>query len=221
VRLLIVEDEEDIALDIGRALQSMGFAVDYSRDGEDGWFKGSTESYAAIILDVGLPNMDGVTVLKNWRKEGVTTPVIMLTARGNWTDKVDGIESGADDYMSKPFHIEELAARNRALVRRGGGIAAPVLEAGDLRLDTRSSTVTLAGVKLQLSPLEYRLLAHLMFNRGRTVSQSELLDSLYGAQGEPGSNAVEVLMRRLRKKIGTDLIATQRGFGYMMTGPEP
>jgi two-component system, OmpR family, response regulator len=218
MRVLIVEDEAEIATDIGRALKSIGYAVDYARDGEDGWFKGSTEFYAAIVLDIGLPKLDGVSVLKNWRKENILTPVIILTARGNWTDKVDGIESGADDYLTKPFHIEELLARIKALVRRGAGISSPVLEDGALRIDMRSSAATLSGIKLELGPLEFRLLSHLMLNRGKPVSQTELENVLYGSDSQPGSNALEALVRRLRKKLNEDIIHTQRGYGYVIGG---
>jgi two-component system, OmpR family, response regulator len=214
MRVLVAEDEVEIAKDIARALGSIGFAVEVSSDGDDAWFKGSTENYAAIVLDVGLPKLDGISVLKNWRKENVVTPVIILTARGNWTDKVEGIESGADDYLAKPFHMEELVARVKALVRRSAGIAKPVLERGKLKLDMRASVASLNGVKLDLGPLEFRLLSHLLLNSGKAVSQSELSETLYGPSGEPGSNAIESLVRRLRKKIGDDLISTKRGFGY-------
>jgi two-component system, OmpR family, response regulator len=218
MRALVVEDDADIAQDIGRALQVAGFAVEYGRNGEEGWFWGSTENYAVIVLDIGLPKLDGLSVLKNWRRERITTPVIILTARSNWTDRVDGIESGADDYLAKPFHIEELVARVKALVRRSTGVAHPVLETGRLRLDTRSNLAFHEGVKLDLGPLEFRLLAHLLLNKGKVISQAELVEILYGPGGEPGSNAVEALVRRLRRKIGPDLIHTQRGFGYVMDG---
>jgi two-component system, OmpR family, response regulator len=217
MRILIVEDEVDIAADIGRALQVSGFAPEYAVNGEDGWFKGSTENYAAIVLDVGLPKMDGITVLKNWRKEDVATPVIVLTARGNWTDKVEGIEAGADDYLAKPFHMEELVARVKALVRRSAGVAKSVLERGSLKLDTRANIATRNGIKLDLGPMEFRLLSHLLLNRGKAVSQAELTETLYGPAGEPGSNAIESLVRRLRRKVGEDTISTQRGFGYVIS----
>ena len=218
MRVLIVEDEVEIARDVGRALAGQGFAVDYARDGEEGWFKGSTESFSAIVLDVGLPRVDGMSVLRNWRKEMVMTPVIMLTARGSWTDKVDGIESGADDYLAKPFHVEELVARVKALVRRGSGVSSPVLESGGLRLDFRSGTAALRGVKLDLGPLEFRLLSHLMLNRGKAVSQSDLVEIIYGPGGEPGSNALEAMVHRLRRKLGGQVIETRRGFGYIIAG---
>jgi two-component system, OmpR family, response regulator len=220
MRILVVEDEAEIARDISRSLGSLGYAVECCDDGPTAWFKGSTENYAAIVLDVGLPHMDGISILKNWRMEKVATPVIILTARGNWTDKVDGIESGADDYLAKPFHIEELMARVKALVRRSAGVASPILEIGALKLDTRSAVTTLAGVRLDLGPLEFRLLSHLMMNSGKSVSQSELTEVIYGAGGEPGSNAVEALVRRLRKKIGSDIIHTHRGYGYIIGGPK-
>jgi two-component system, OmpR family, response regulator len=216
MRVLIIEDESEIAVDIARALKSSGFAVELSSDGEDGWFKGSTENFSAIILDLGLPKMDGMTVLKNWRRENIATPVIILTARGNWTDRVDGIEQGADDYLAKPFHIEELVARVRALVRRGAGVSNPVLEIGKLRVDMRSGIATRNGVKLDLGPLEFRLLAHLLLNRGKAVSQSEIGEILYGSGGDPSSNAIEALISRLRRKVGGTVITTQRGFGYIV-----
>ena len=216
MRVLVVEDESEIAADIGRALAGAGFAVDFCNNGEDAWFKGSTETYSAIVLDIGLPKMDGMTVLKNWRRENIKTPVIILTARGNWTDRVDGIELGADDYLAKPFHIEELVARVRALVRRGAGVASSTLELGKLKVDMRSSVATRDGVKLDLGPLEFRLLTHLLLNRGKAVSQTDLAEILYGSSGDPSSNAIEALISRLRRKVGSSVIETQRGFGYMI-----
>ena len=167
MRILVVDDETEIAHDIGKALVSAGYFVEYSADGEDAWFKGSTENFSAVILDLGLPKMDGLTVLKNWRREKIGTPVIILTARGNWTDRVDGIELGADDYLAKPFHIEELVARVRALIRRSAGVSNPNFEIGNLRVDMRSSIATRDGAKLDLGPLEFRLLAHLLLHRGK------------------------------------------------------
>jgi two-component system, OmpR family, response regulator len=214
MRALVVEDEKDIASDIGRALTTSGFIVDFSDDGEDAWFKGSTENYTVIILDMGLPTMDGLTVLKNWRKENLATPVIILTARGNWTDRVDGIDSGADDYLAKPFHMEELLARTKALVRRSNGVSQSVITIGNTKFDSKTNTVTRQGIKVELGPLEFRLFSHLLMNRPRAVSQTELSDAIYGLHSEPGSNAVEVLVGRLRKKLGTGLIETRRGYGY-------
>ena len=216
MRVLVVEDEAEIAQDIGKAMQSAGFSVDFSNDGEDAWFKGSTENFSAIVLDLGLPKMDGLSVLKNWRKEKIGTPVIILTARGNWTDRVDGIELGADDYLAKPFHIEELVARVRALVRRGAGVSSPNLEFGNLRLDMRSSIAILDGIKLDLGPLEFRLLSHLLLHRGKAVSQAEISEILYGSGADPSSNAIEALVSRLRRKVGGNVISTQRGFGYVV-----
>jgi two-component system, OmpR family, response regulator len=216
MRALIVEDDPDIARDIGHALRQSGFSIDQSRDGETGWFMGSTEQYEAIILDVGLPKLDGLSVLRNWRRENISTPVIILTARANWTERVDGIEAGADDYLGKPFHMEELVARVKALVRRSAGHSNPVFVAANLKLDTRSNIATQGGTKLDLGPMEFRLLAHLMLRKGNVVSQSELTDALYGLGGAPNSNAVEALVRRLRKKIAGGLIETRRGFGYVI-----
>jgi two-component system, OmpR family, response regulator len=216
LRILIVEDEPDIAQDIGRAMLGAGFLAEFSADGEDAWFKGSTENFAAIILDLGLPKMDGMSVLRNLRKEKIGIPVIILTARGNWTDRVEGIEQGADDYLAKPFHIEELVARVRALVRRSAGVSNPILENANLRLDMRSSIATREGMKLDLGPLEFRLLAHLLLNHGKAVSQAEIAEILYGSVGEPSSNAIEALVSRLRRKIGSSVIENQRGFGYVI-----
>jgi two-component system, OmpR family, response regulator len=214
MRILVVEDEPEIAKDIGKALVNAGFFVEFSADGSDAWFKGSTENFAAIILDLGLPKLDGLSVLRNWRSEKIATPIIILTARGNWTDRVDGIELGADDYLAKPFHIEELVARVKALVRRSAGVSSSVHEIGTLRVDMRSSVATRDGQKLDLGPLEFRLLAHLLLNRGKAISQAEIAEILYGSGADPSSNAVEALVSRLRRKVGGNAISTQRGFGY-------
>ncbi len=216
MRAFVVEDEKDIAKDIGRALTSAGFVVDFSDNGEDAWFKGSTEQYSVIVLDMGLPTMDGLTVLKNWRKEKLTTPVIILTARGNWTDRVSGIDSGADDYLAKPFHMEELVARTKALVRRSNGVVSPVVSVGDIKFDSGAGIITRDGIRIELGPLEFRLLSHLFMNQSRPTSQAELIEAIYGVNGEPDSNAVEVLVRRVRKKVGADVIETRRGFGYAL-----
>jgi len=214
MRILIVEDEARVAADIAAAAKSQGFVPEILANGEEAWFGGATESYAAIVLDIGLPGMDGMSVLKHWRKEGLTTPVIMLTARGSWSERVDGIDAGADDYLPKPFRMEELMARVRALIRRASGVAQPQMSIGRLSLDPRACEASLDGVPIALTPLEYRLLSYLVLNRGRVVAQSELSENLYALNSERDSNAIEAVMRRLRKKLKDDLIETRRGFGY-------
>jgi DNA-binding response OmpR family regulator len=216
MRVLIVEDERRVAEGIAEAAVANGFVAETAGDGEDAWFRGGTEPYAAIVLDLGLPKIDGITVLKRWRAEGVTTPVIVLTARGSWSERVDGIDAGADDYLPKPFRMEELMARLRALVRRAGGRADPVIEAGALRLDPRVRQVSVNGIPVQLTPLEYRLLHYLLHQRGRIVSQGELSDNLHSHDSERDSNAIEALIGRLRRKLKIDLIETRRGFGYII-----
>ncbi len=216
MRVLVVEDDRRIAADIGRALQAAGYVVEVVGDGEEAWFRGDTEDYGAIVLDLGLPGMDGLSVLKRWRANERRTPVLILTARGSWSERVEGIDAGADDYLPKPFRMEELLARLRSIVRRSAGHASSVLEAGALALDERQMKVTLRGVPVALSPLEYRLIAYLLRHRGRVVSQHELIENVYGQDEAHDSNAVEVLVGRLRKKIGPDLIETRRGFGYLV-----
>ncbi|MBZ0141320.1 MAG: response regulator transcription factor [Pseudorhodoplanes sp.] len=216
MRVLVVEDDRRIAADIGRALQAAGYVVEVVGDGEEAWFRGDTEDYGAIVLDLGLPGMDGLSVLKRWRANARRTPVLILTARGSWSERVEGIDAGADDYLPKPFRMEELLARLRSVVRRSAGHASSVLEAGALALDERQMKVTLRGVPVALSPLEYRLVAYLLRHRGRVVSQHELIENVYGQDEAHDSNAVEVLVGRLRKKIGPDLIETRRGFGYLV-----
>jgi two-component system OmpR family response regulator len=219
MRILVVEDERRIAADIAAALKASGYAVDVVGDGEEAWFRGDTESYDAAILDLGLPKLDGLTLLKRWRAEGQRFPVLVLTARGAWTERVEGIDAGADDYLPKPFEMDELLARLRAVLRRSAGQAAPVLTSGPLSLDTRQMRVTLRGVPVALSPLEYRLIAYLMHHAGRVVPPTELAEHLYDIDNERDTNAIEVIVARLRRKLGTDLIETRRGFGYIM--PEP
>lgn len=216
MRVLLVEDDRRIASDVSRALKASGYVVEISSDGEDAWFKGDTEDYGAIILDLGLPGMDGLAVLKRWRENGRTTPVLILTARGSWAERVDGIDAGADDYLPKPFQMEEVLARLRSVVRRSSGHASSVMTAGDIRLDERQMKVTLRGALVTLSPLEYRLVAHLLRNKGRVVSQQELDENVYGQGEDHDSNALEVLVGRVRKKLGPDLIETRRGFGYLV-----
>ena len=220
MRILIVEDEARIAADLAEAVDGGGYVAETSADGEDAWFKGGTENYAAIILDLGLPAIDGLTILKRWRQEGVTTPVLVLTARGTWTDRVDGIDAGADDYLPKPFRMEELMARLRALLRRSTGRAQPSIAVGQITLDPRNRQVTVGGVPAALTPLEFRLLNYLFHHRGRVVSQAELSENLYAHNSERDSNAIEALVGRLRRKIKEDVIETRRGFGYFVAaGP--
>ncbi len=216
MRVLIAEDEARVANDIEDALKAGGFVAETVDNGEDAWFRGGTENYSAIILDIGLPKVDGITVLKRWRLEGLQTPVIILTARGSWSERVDGIDAGADDYLPKPFRIEELMARVRALVRRSMGRAEPVITVGAITLDPRIRQVSVNGIPVNLTPLEFRLLSFLFHNRGRVVSQSELSDALYSHDSERDSNAIEALMGRLRRKLKIDVIKTKRGFGYFV-----
>ncbi len=218
MRVLLVEDDRRIASDVARALETSGYVVETVGDGEEAWFRGDTEDYGAVILDLGLPRMDGVAVLKRWRANGRHMPVLILTARGSWAERVDGIDAGADDYLTKPFRIEELLARLRAITRRSTGHASSMLTAGELALDERQMRVSLRGVPVPLSQLEYRLVAYLLRHRGRVVSQHELDENVYGPAQEHDSNALEVLVRRVRKKLGADVIETRRGFGYLIPG---
>lgn len=221
MRILLVEDEEGIASRIERALGSAGFVVERSSDGEDAWFRGDTENFDAVVLDLGLPQMDGLQVLKRWRASGHATPVLVLTARGTWMERVEGIDAGADDYLPKPFQMEELVARLRALLRRSNGVATPVLCAGSIALDTRRLTITLDGILVDVSPLEYRLVSYLLHHRGRSISQQELTEHVYGEDIERDSNSIEVLVARVRKKLGADFIKTRRGFGYYIEAEAP
>ncbi|SSC71139.1 unnamed protein product [Ciceribacter sp. T2.26MG-112.2] len=214
MRLLLIEDDPLIARDVTLHLERAGFVVVHESDGEAGWFTGDAEDFAAVILDLGLPGMDGLAVLKRWRAAGRRMPVLILTARGNWQERVEGIDAGADDYLTKPFQMAELLARLRAIIRRSAGQANPVLQIGDIAIDTRTNTVSRAGLPVDLTPLEYRCLAHLAHNRGRNVSQMELTEQLYAQDFERDSNSVEVLIGRLRKKLGKDAISTRRGYGY-------
>ena len=216
MKVLVVEDEPRIAADISATLKASGMAVDVVTDGEEAWFRGDTESYDALVLDLGLPKLDGLTVLKRWRSAGHRFPVIILTARGVWTERVEGINAGADDYLVKPFEMEELVARLRALIRRSTGQASPVLQSGPLSLDTRQMKISLRGVPVALSPLEYRLLAFLMHHAGRVVAPTELAEHLYDFGNDRDPNAIEVIVARLRRKLGSDAIETRRGFGYLV-----
>jgi len=216
MRVLVVEDDQRIASDVSRTLEASGYVVETVANGEDAWFLGDTEDYGAVILDLGLPGMDGLAVLKRWRANGRHMPVLILTARGSWAERVDGIDAGADDYLPKPFRMEELLARLRSIVRRAAGHASSLITAGEIALDERQMKVTRRGVPIPLSPLEYRLVAHLLRNRGRVVSQQEIDENVYGHGEEHDSNTLEVLVGRVRKKLGADAIETRRGFGYLI-----
>jgi DNA-binding response OmpR family regulator len=217
MRVLIVEDELRIAADISAALAAAGYISDIVTDGEDAWFRGDTHDYDLVILDLGLPRLEGLTVLKRWRTNERHMPVLVLTARGLWVERVEGIDAGADDYLVKPFHMEELIARVRALIRRSAGRGAAVFEAGRIKLDTRHTRVSVDDVPIALSPLEYRLLAYLLHQR-RVVSPSELIEHLYGSDDARDANALEAVVARMRKKLGPVAIETRKGFGYCVQG---
>lgn len=221
MRVLIVEDEPRIGADIKAALAGAGFTSEIARDGEDAWFRGDTEPYDLIVLDLGLPKMDGLAVLKRWRAAGRAMPVLILTARGSWPERVEGIDAGADDYLTKPFQMEELIARVRALIRRSAGHGSALIEAGPLALDTRLMRVLANGAPVPVSPLEYRLVSYLMHHKGRVVPPSELIEHLYGDDDARDVNAVEAVIMRLRKKLGADAIETRRGFGYLIADAAP
>lgn len=216
MRCLVVEDDPDIQADLRRGLEAAGFVVDVASDGETAWFQGDVEEYAAAVLDLGLPQLDGLTILKRWRAAGRAFPVIIVSARGDWTEKVAGIEAGADDYMAKPFQMGELIARVRALVRRRAGRLSDVVTIGRLRLNTTHMTATFDGAPAHLSPLEFRLLDYLAHQPGRAVAASELAEHLYGVADSADANAIEAIVARLRRKFGPEIITTRRRFGYML-----
>ena len=219
MRVLVVEDDRDLNRQLVTALMDAGYAVDAAFDGEEGFFLGETEPYDVIILDTGLPKMDGISVLEQWRRAERNMPVIILTARDRWSDKVAGIDAGADDYVAKPFHIEEVLARVRALVRRAAGHASNEIECGPVRLDSKAGRVTIDGNPVKLTSHEYRVLEYLMHHRDRIVSRSELIEHLYDQDFDRDSNTIEVFVGRLRKKMPADLIETVRGLGYRMVEP--
>ncbi|MGI9513127.1 MAG: response regulator transcription factor [Anderseniella sp.] len=220
MRLLVVEDDPDLNRQLVTALCDAGYAVDTATDGEEGHFLGDTEPYDAIILDIGLPVMDGVSVLENWRRDGRKMPVLILTARDRWSDKVAGFDAGADDYVAKPFHMEEVLARVRALLRRASGNASSEMTCGDLTLDTSSARVAVNGSAVKLTSLEFRLLSYMMHHKGKVISRTELVEHLYDQDFDRDSNTIEVFVGRLRKKLGIDVLKTVRGLGYCLSEPD-
>ena len=220
MRLLVIEDDPDLARQLVKTLGEAGYAVDLARDGEEGHFLGDTEPYDAIVLDLGLPVIDGLSVLERWRRAGRTVPVLVLTARDRWSEKVAGFDAGADDYVAKPFQMEEVLARLRALIRRAAGHASAVLECGSLRVDTRAGRVTVAGATVKVTAQEFRLLSYLMHHQGKVVSRTELTEHIYGQDFDRDSNTIEVFVGRLRRKLGADFITTVRGLGYRLAPPD-
>jgi two-component system OmpR family response regulator len=220
MRLLVVEDDPDLNRQLVSALTEAGYAVDKATDGEEGHFLGDTEPYDAVVLDLGLPVLDGVSVLEKWRRSGRKMPVLILTARDRWSDKVAGFDAGADDYVAKPFHMEEVLARIRALVRRSAGHASNEIACGPLLLDTAGARVTVDGRAIKLTSLEFRLLSYLMHHKGKVVSRTELVEHLYDQDFDRDSNTIEVFVGRLRKKLGVDVLHTVRGMGYCVTEPD-
>jgi two-component system, OmpR family, response regulator len=214
MRILVVEDDKNINRQLKDALSEAGYAVDVAHDGEEGHFLGETEPYDAVILDIGLPMIDGISILEKWRRAGRLMPVLLLTARDRWSDKVAGIDAGADDYVAKPFHMEEVLARLRALIRRAAGHASSEIICGPLRVDTKSARVDVNGEAIKLTSHEFRLLSYLLHHKGKVISRTELVEHLYDQDFDRDSNTIEVFVGRLRKKLGLDIIETIRGLGY-------
>jgi two-component system OmpR family response regulator len=220
MRILVVEDDPDLGRQLTEALTQAGYAVDHAPDGEEGHFLGETEPYDAAVLDLGLPKMDGVRVLEKWRAAGKDMPVLILTARDRWSEKVAGFDAGADDYLTKPFFTEELLARLRALLRRTAGHASAALECGDLRVDTRAARASVNGEPIKLTAHEYRVLNYMMHHQGRVVPRTELVEHIYDQDFDRDSNTIEVFVGRLRRKIGSNRILTERGLGYRLIDPK-
>lgn len=220
MKLLLVEDDPLIVRDICTVLEKNGYLVEVENDGQKAWFLGDTEEYTAVLLDLGMPRMDGLSILRRWRENNREFPVLILTARGNWAERVEGIDAGADDYLTKPFRMEELLARLRAIIRRSAGQSSPLITAGQLRIDTRIRSLSINGNPVDVTPMEYRCISYLALHRDRVVSQMELTEQLYAQDFDRDSNSVEVLVGRLRKKIGPNIIKTRRGFGYIFVTEE-
>jgi two-component system, OmpR family, response regulator len=217
MRVLIVEDDRDLNRQLAAACRDAGWVVDTATDGEEGHYLGDTEPYDVVVLDIGLPTMDGLSVLEKWRRDGRAMPVLLLTARDRWSDKVAGIDAGADDYVAKPFHMEEVLARLRALMRRAAGHASNEVEIGPVRLDTKAGRVAVHGNPVKLTSHEFRLIQYLMLHKDKVVSRTELVEHLYDQDFDRDSNTIEVFVGRLRKKLGVDLIETVRGLGYRIS----
>jgi two-component system OmpR family response regulator len=217
MRLLVVEDDPDVGDDLVRALGEAGFVVDLAVTGDDAWYRGDTENYAAVILDLGLPRLDGLSVLRRWRSAGRNFPVLILTARSEWTEKVEGIDAGADDYLAKPFAMGELVARVRALLRRAAGHGSPLIRVGRLTLDTSRMSAHVDARAIRLSPLEYRFLEFLAHQQGSVAAAHDIAEHLYGTADSGDTNAIEALVTRLRRKTGPGIVETRRGFGYFIS----
>ncbi|WP_295724867.1 response regulator transcription factor [uncultured Bartonella sp.] len=220
MRILVVEDDRELNRQLVAALNSAGYVVDHAYDGEEGYFLGDTESYDAVVLDIGLPKMDGISIVERWRENSRSMPVLILTARDRWSDKVAGIDAGADDYVTKPFHMEEVLARLRALIRRASGHASSELVCGPVVLDTKTSRVIVDDNQIKLTSLEFALLSYLMHHQGEIISRTDLTEHLYDQDFDRDSNTIEVFIGRLRKKLGVDVIETIRGMGYRLKSPE-
>lgn len=221
MRVLVVEDEPRIAADLKVGLERAGYAVDVVGDGEAAWFQAEVESHDAMILDLGLPRLDGLSVLRKLRAHDRSLPVLILTARDGWRERVEGIDAGADDYLSKPFRMEELLARLRAILRRTAGHASPIRKVGAVEVDTRTREASVSGRPVSLTALEYRLLAFLLHRQGQIVTPGELLDHLYDSGTDREANAIEALLMRLRRKLGVPVIETRRGHGYIIPAEDP
>jgi two-component system OmpR family response regulator len=217
MRLLVVEDDPDVGDDLVAALSDAGFVVELVAAGDEAWFRGDTEDYAAVILDLGLPRLDGLSILRRWRSAGRTFPILILTARSDWTEKVEGIEAGADDYMAKPFAMGEVVARLRGLMRRAAGHASATIAIGRLTLDTSRVTACIDGRSIRLSQLEYRFLDLLAHQPGRLATPQQIAEHLYGTADAGDTNAIEALVTRLRRKVGAEIIETRRGVGYALS----
>jgi two-component system OmpR family response regulator len=220
MRVLVVEDDRQVARQIKGALSRAGYTVDVAYDGEEGCFLGNSEPYDVVVLDLGLPLVGGLSILESWRQEGRDMPVLILTARDTWREKVIGLRAGADDYLAKPFELEEMLARVEALIRRAAGHARPVLECGPVKLDTGTNRVTRSDIDVELTALEFKTLSYLIHHMDKVVSKTELTEHIYGQDFDRDSNVIEVLINRLRKKLGASLIKTHRGQGYRLTAPD-